>query len=48
MVAYAVLRLRGHPARKAANLIVEHRREAQLVPVYLAGVERWLVPDPSV
>jgi protein-tyrosine phosphatase len=48
MVAYAVLRLRGHPAQKAADLIVEHRREAQLVPVYLASVERWLVPDPSV
>jgi protein-tyrosine phosphatase len=42
MVAYAVLRLRGHDAEGAAALIVRHRREAELVPVYRAGVEAWL------
>jgi protein tyrosine phosphatase (PTP) superfamily phosphohydrolase (DUF442 family) len=42
LVAYAVLRLRGYPAREASDLIVGHRLEAVLVPVYLADVERWL------
>jgi protein tyrosine phosphatase (PTP) superfamily phosphohydrolase (DUF442 family) len=42
LVAYAVLRLRGYPARKASELIVGHRLEAVLVPVYLSDVERWL------
>jgi protein-tyrosine phosphatase len=42
MVAYAVLRLRGHGPESAASLILRHRREAELVPVYRAGVEAWL------
>ncbi|HKS99548.1 MAG TPA: hypothetical protein VJT31_08470 [Rugosimonospora sp.] len=42
LVAYAVLRLRGYPPAEAAHLIVTHRLEARLVPVYLADVERWL------
>lgn len=42
MVAYAVLRLRGHDPDEAARLILQHRPQAQLVPEYTAGVERWL------
>jgi protein-tyrosine phosphatase len=42
LVAYAVLRLRGHLAREASELIVGHRLEAVLVPVYLADVEHWI------
>lgn len=42
MVAYAVLRLRGHDAQEAARLVLHHRPQASLVPVYVAGVERWL------
>ena len=42
MVAYAVLRLRGHNPDDAAALILAHRREAELVAVYRAGVEAWL------
>lgn len=42
MVAYAVLRLRGHGAEDAARLILTHRREAVLVPNYRASVEQWL------
>lgn len=42
LVAYAVLRLRGHSAERAAELILTHRREAELVPEYRACVERWL------
>jgi hypothetical protein len=42
LVAYAVLRLRGHSAHDAARLIAEYRREAELVPAYLASVEAWL------
>jgi protein-tyrosine phosphatase len=42
MVAYAVLRLRGHRADDAASLILTHRREALLVPLYRTSVEQWL------
>jgi protein-tyrosine phosphatase len=42
MVAYGVLRLRGHSAEDASRLILHHRPQAHLVPVYTAGVERWL------
>jgi protein-tyrosine phosphatase len=41
MVAYAVLRLRGHGPEDAERLILEHRTEAHLVPEYRASVERW-------
>jgi protein-tyrosine phosphatase len=50
LVAYAVLRLRGYPAPEATDLIVGYRREAVLVPVYLADVERWIAagcPEPA-
>jgi protein-tyrosine phosphatase len=50
LVGYAVLRLRGHAAAHAADLIVSHHRPARLVPVYLADVERWIgqgAPDLS-
>ena len=50
MLAYAVLRLRGRDAGTAARLITSHRLEAELVGVYVAGVERWLaagaIPAP--
>lgn len=42
MVAYAVLRLRGHEPEAATQLIREHRREARFVPAYTASVEGWL------
>ncbi len=42
LVAYATLRLRGHPAEDAARLILSHRVEARLVPAYRASVEDWL------
>ncbi|HMM48048.1 MAG TPA: hypothetical protein PKE32_00320 [Miltoncostaeaceae bacterium] len=42
MVAYGVLRLRGHDPVEASRLILHHRPQAELVPVYTAGVERWL------
>jgi protein-tyrosine phosphatase len=42
MVAYAVLRLRGHDRTGAAALILSYRTQAQLVPAYLRSVERWL------
>lgn len=42
MLAYAVLRLRGHSDEEAAKLILTHRREAILVPNYRASVEQWL------
>jgi len=43
MLAYAVLRLRGHSGEDAAKLILKHRREAVLVPIYRASVEQWLL-----
>jgi protein-tyrosine phosphatase len=42
LVAYAVLRLRGHSAATATELILKHRVEAMLVPAYQASVEDWL------
>lgn len=42
LVTYAVLRVRGHSAEAAGRLIADSRAEAQLVPAYLASVERWL------
>jgi protein-tyrosine phosphatase len=42
MLAYAVLRLRGHPSEEAAALVLRYRIEAELVPAYVRSVERWL------
>jgi protein-tyrosine phosphatase len=42
MVAYAVLRLRGHGRARAAALVLRYRPQAQLVPAYIRSVERWL------
>jgi hypothetical protein len=42
MVAYAVLRLRGHDRARAAALVLHYRAEAVLVPAYVRSVERWL------
>jgi protein-tyrosine phosphatase len=48
MIAYAVLRLRGHHAAAATELILTHRREADLVAAYQESVEQWLATaDPS-
>ena len=48
MVAYAVLRLRGHDPTDAARLVLESRVPASLVPAYRASVEDWLrdIDDP--
>jgi protein-tyrosine phosphatase len=45
MVAYAVLRLRGHSPEQATALITRHRLEAVLVDSYTASVEAWLAAD---
>jgi protein-tyrosine phosphatase len=42
MVAYAVLRLRGHDRTRAAALVLRYRPGAQLVPAYVRSVEQWL------
>jgi protein-tyrosine phosphatase len=42
MLAYAVLRLRGHDRARAAALILRYRTEAVLVPAYVRSVEHWL------
>jgi len=42
MLAYAVLRLRGHTPEQAAALVLSYRTEAELVPAYVRSVERWL------
>ena len=42
MVAYAVLRLRGHDRDGAAALVLRYRAEAELIPAYVRSVERWL------
>jgi protein-tyrosine phosphatase len=42
MIAYAVLRLRGHAQDTAASLVLTHRPQAQLVPNYVRSVEHWL------
>ena len=41
MLAYVVLRLRGHDRTRAA-LVLSYRTEAELVPAYVRSVERWL------
>ena len=46
MVAYAILRLRGRRPEQAAELILRHRLEAELVPAYQASVEQWLPRPP--
>ena len=47
MLAYAVLRLRGHDRARAAALVLRYRAEAQLVPAYVRSVERWLATAPG-
>jgi hypothetical protein len=47
MVAYAVLRVRGHSADGAASLVLAHRPGAELVPAYIRSVEQWLVASPT-
>jgi len=42
MIAYAVLRLRGHASDTAASLVLKHRPQAELVPNYVRSVESWL------
>ena len=42
MLAYAVLRLRGHDRTGAAALVLSYRTQAVLVPAYVRSVERWL------
>ena len=42
MLAYAVLRLRGHDRTRAAALVLRYRTGAELVPAYVHSVERWL------
>ena len=42
MLAYAVLRLRGHDQTQAVGLVLRYRPQAQLVPAYVRSVERWL------
>lgn len=42
MLAYAVLRLRGHDRAGAAALVLRYRPGAMLVPAYVRSVERWL------
>jgi protein-tyrosine phosphatase len=42
MVAYAVLRLRGHDRDEAAALVLRYRARAELLPAYVRSVERWL------
>lgn len=46
MVAYAILRLRGHDPDAAERLVLDHRAPAVLVPAYRESVEAWLAaPD---
>jgi protein tyrosine phosphatase (PTP) superfamily phosphohydrolase (DUF442 family) len=42
MLAYAVLRLRGHDRTQAAALLLRYRPGAVLVPAYIRSVEQWL------
>jgi len=42
MLAYAVLRLRGHDRTQAAALVRRYRTQAMLVPAYVRSVEWWL------
>ena len=48
MLAYAVLRLRGHDRASAAALLLRHRPGAMLVPAYVRSVERWLATAAPV
>ena len=48
MLAYAVLRLRGHDPAGAAALVLRHRPGAMLVPAYVRSVERWLATAAPV
>lgn len=48
MLAYAVLRLRGHDRTRAAALVLQYRAGAILVPAYVRSVERWLATAASV
>jgi protein-tyrosine phosphatase len=48
MLAYAVLRLRGHDRTTAAALLLQYRVEAMLVPAYVRSVERWLATTGPV
>ncbi|MDQ2812886.1 MAG: tyrosine-protein phosphatase [Actinomycetota bacterium] len=43
MVAYAVLRLRGHPCEEAAALVLTCRTGAELIPAYVRSVEQWII-----
>ena len=47
MVAYAVLRLRGHDLPQAADLVLHYRAGAELIPAYVRSVERWLPTAPG-
>jgi protein-tyrosine phosphatase len=42
LVAYGVLRMRGHSAEDASRLILTHRPVTRIVPAYRASVEQWL------
>jgi protein-tyrosine phosphatase len=42
MVAYAILRLRGHTPEEAERLVLDHRLPASIVPAYRESVEAWL------
>ena len=42
LLAYAVLRLRGHSPEQATALIKRHRTEAVVVDAYTSSVEDWL------
>jgi protein-tyrosine phosphatase len=46
LVTYAALRLRGRSSEDAARVILEHRKEARVVPAYRASVEEWLLANP--
>jgi protein-tyrosine phosphatase len=46
MLAYAVLRLRGHDPAGAAALVLRYRTQAHLVPAYVRSVERWFATAP--
>ena len=46
MLAYAVLRLRGHESTGAAALVLRYRTGAELLPAYVRSVERWLATAP--
>jgi protein-tyrosine phosphatase len=47
MLAYAVLRLRGHNPDLATQLICHHRVEARIVDAYVTSVEQWIAAGAS-